>query len=43
MASYTIGSLTLYDTKKYKGKLWSFMASSGSVMDIFKFPDIETF
>ena len=43
MASYTIGSLSLYDIKKYKGQLWSFIASSGSVMELFKFPDIETF
>lgn len=43
MASYTIGSSTIYDTKKRKGRLWSLMASSESVMGLFKLPDIKTF
>ena len=43
MASYTIESSTIYDTKKHKGWLWSFMAWSRSVMGLLKLPDIETF
>jgi hypothetical protein len=31
-----IGSLTIYDIKKQKGQVWSFMASSESVKDIVK-------
>jgi hypothetical protein len=36
MASYTIGSSTIYDIKKQQDHLQSFMASSESVKDVFK-------
>jgi hypothetical protein len=36
MASYNIGSSTVYDIKKQKDQLQSFMASSGSVRGLFK-------
>jgi hypothetical protein len=36
MASYNIGSSTIYDIKEQKDQLLSFMASSGSVKDLFK-------
>jgi hypothetical protein len=36
MASYNTGSLTIHGIKKTKDQLQSFMASSGSVNDIFK-------
>jgi len=36
MASYNIWTLTLYAINKEKDKLWSFLASSKSVMGFFK-------
>ena len=36
MASYNTGSSTVYDIKKQKDQLWSFMTLSENVNDIFK-------
>jgi len=36
MASYNIGSSTVFAIKKQKDQLWSCMASSGNVKDLFK-------
>jgi len=33
MASYNIGSSNIYDTKKKKDHVWSFMAPSDSMKD----------
>jgi len=41
MTSYSVGSSTIYDTKKWKYHLWSFMASSESVKDCFKWQTQE--
>jgi transposase len=41
MASYNIHLSTIYDIKKWKDQLWSFMASSGSVKDLSKAADIR--
>jgi len=36
MASYSFGSSTISDMKKQKDQLWSFVALSESVKDLFK-------
>jgi len=36
LASYITGSSTVYDIKKQKDQLWSFMASNENVNDLFK-------
>ena len=41
MASYNIGSSTVYNIRKQKDQLWSFMATSESAKGLFKWQTLK--